>query len=99
MATCEEFLRLYQLCQTAKRCQGQDCPDVSNEVMEQARALDEIAAVRPQDCHTAAHDCYGCYDCQAMLTALSGLQARLSACGIELPAGLLEGSPGLTSHS
>lgn len=45
---CEEFLNLYQLCLTAKRCAGEGCPNVSQQAMEQARLLDKTRDARPE---------------------------------------------------
>lgn len=99
MGKCKDFLELYQLCQSAKRCGGQDFRSVSDMAMEKAQEVDEKASVRPQNCHTEAHDCYGCIDCQNLSMAVSGLLSHLEGCGVSLPAAVIAELQGMTNRT
>lgn len=99
MSNCAEFLRLYSLCQSARRCMGQNCPDVSEAALRQAQDVDDADSKRPSACHGEGHQCYGCHDCDKVRHLMDGLTAHLSACGINLPAGILSAGPESTNRS
>lgn len=83
------FLDMFQLVQSSKRCAEIDCPDVTEDAMAQAMALDAAREAQPATCHRAGHESHMCHDCKGVAGLSDGLAARLEAGGITIPQHLL----------
>lgn len=86
MGRCAEFVRMLQLCQTARRVMGLEGAQVSPQTEAQAEAVDRAKSERPSSCLAEGHSCVGCYDCERVRGLADGLIARLDVDGIGLPA-------------
>jgi len=87
--TISDFLDMVNMVQVTKRCMGEDCPDVSGQVYEGAKVLDEaVWAHEGMACiaRTKGGKCRLCLD---ISKAADGLKAQLKADGIEVPAALI----------
>ena len=84
-----DFLDMVNMVQVTKRCMGEDCPDVSGQVYEGAKVLDEaVWAHEGMACiaRTKGGKCRLCLD---ISKASDGLKAQLKADGIEVPSALI----------
>jgi len=90
MPSLEEFLRLYDLCQVAKQCRGEECHKPDEACFKQAALIDTQKIENAPQCDSEGHDGLTCFDCQKVVTLLAGLAAKLQAAGIVFPPGVLE---------
>lgn len=58
--------------------------------MEQAAIVDEAIRSLPHQCCEEGHDALTCFDCSSVNILIQGLTARLTACGVTFPAGILD---------
>jgi len=85
----EDFLDMVNMVQVTKRCMGEDCPDVSGQVYEDARALDKaVWAHEGKGCIARAKG-GKCRLCADVDKASENLKSHLESNGIQVPIALI----------
>jgi len=85
----EDFLEMVNMVQVTKRCMGEDCPDVSGQVFEGARALDKAVWAHEGAACISQKKGGKCRLCVDVSNASDGLKSQLDAEGISIPAALI----------
>lgn len=86
-----DFLELLQAVEGVRRCVGQDCFDILDKNVVQARGMAERRDAHSAEREAPEHVWERCPECETIKGEGIALRTILQTQGVEFPIGLLEG--------
>lgn len=80
-----EFLKLLQMTEAGRKCDGAECIRVDDVEVERALEVDALEKGHLDGVDHQAHQCQACTDCAGLALKRSELREALHAKGVDFP--------------